>query len=78
MNLKKINEIINNLSIITLKPFEFNRIHINVNCVLRAKHPKTWTNATHYHPWFEFKYVSKGSVYTTINGTEFLVSSGES
>lgn len=73
MTSKKISETVNKLRCIIMQPFDFNGITINVNYVSRATHGKNWIIDTHYHPWYEFNYVSKGSVYTTIDGKEFLV-----
>lgn len=59
-------------------PYDFCGIKIRLNFAERAKHPKNWSVDTHYHPWFEFNYVSSGSVYTSINNHEFLISAGQS
>lgn len=78
MTLSRIKKIVDALSAISAKPFTFNDIKIEVTYVGRAKHSKVWVIGSHYHPWFEFNYVSKGSVYTTIAGKEFLVTDGQS
>lgn len=78
MNIKRINEISEKLNGIWMQPFDFNGIHIAINYAARAKHAKNWVIAPHYHPWFELNYVSKGSLYTTIDGYEFLINEGES
>lgn len=78
MNLKKIRFISEKLGTILMKPFEFNGLNVTVNYAARAKHAKNWLIAPHYHPWFEFNYVSKGSLYTTINEKEFLINAGDS
>ncbi len=78
MTLAKLKETVEKLRELQRSGFEFNGIKITVNYVERAKHPKNWVIAAHYHPWFEFNYVSKGSVYTTIDGTEFLIEAGQS
>ncbi len=75
---KKQKSIIDQLSIIIMKAYDFNNTKIEVNYVARAKHSKTWIIDIHNHPWFEFNYVSKGSVYTTMKDHEFLVTAGQS
>lgn len=77
LTLTQIQELSEKLNIILMKPFCFNDINIALNYAARAKHAKNWVVATHYHPWFEFNYVSKGSLYTTINGKEFFVEAGQ-
>ena len=61
-----------------MKPFEFNGVRFKVNYVNRAKHSKSWIIKEHFHPWYEFNYISKGSAYTNIDGNEFLVEAGQS
>lgn len=78
MTLTQIRELSEKLNIILMKPFHFDDINIVLNYAARAKHTKNWIISTHYHPWFEFNYVSKGSLYTTIKGKEFLIESGQS
>lgn len=78
MKTSKIKDITQNLNSILMQPFSFKGMKIELNYADRAKHTKNWTVATHYHPWFEFNYVSYGSFYTTLDGTEFLVTSGNS
>lgn len=78
MNLKKLRFISEKLSVILMQPFEFNGLKVTLNDVIRAKHAKNWIILPHHHPWFEFNYVAKGSLYTTINGEEFFITSGES
>lgn len=77
LTLTQIQELTEKLNIILMKPFCFNDINIVLNYAARAKHAKNWVVATHYHPWFEFNYVSKGSLYTTINGKEFYIEAGQ-
>lgn len=74
----EINRLIFQLNGILMQPFEFNGIKVYISYVSRAKHSRRWTIQPHYHPWFEFNYVARGSVYTTIDGKEFLVQSGQS
>lgn len=78
MNLKKIRYISEKLSTILMESFEFNGLTITVSYAERAKHAKNWVIPPHYHPWFEFNYVAKGSLYTTIDGREFLINPGDS
>lgn len=75
---EKIKNLIENLTKIVMKPICFEGLKITVCDVLRAKHPKNWTCPTHSHPWFEFNYVAKGGLYTTVDGTEFLAEKGSS
>lgn len=78
MNLKKLRFISEKLSMIIMQSFEFNGLKVTLNDVIRAKHAKNWIILPHHHPWFEFNYVAKGSLFTTINGEEFFITSGES
>lgn len=78
MTPKKMNQIIEKLIPALNTSFDFNQITVKLIFAKRVKHPKNWVIDTHYHPWFEFNYVSKGSVYTTIEGKEFLIKPGES
>ncbi len=78
MSFKGILTNVNRLRNILTQHFEFNGIIINVCYASRATHGKSWVINTHYHPWYEFNYVSKGSVYTTTDGKEFLVEAGMS
>ncbi len=78
MTSARLKEFIDKLSVILMRDFEFNGIEISVNYAARAKHSKSWVISSHYHPWYEFNYVSKGSLYTTLNGNEFLITAGSS
>lgn len=78
MDLKKIRFVSEKLSTILMQSFEFNSLCVTINYAARAKHAKNWIIAPHYHPWFEFNYVSKGSLYTKIDGREFLINAGDS
>ncbi len=78
MTTAKIKKIADGLGNIVMRPFEFNGMRIEVNYAQRAKHPKNWVIAEHYHPWFEFNYVSCGSLFTNINGSELLINAGDS
>lgn len=78
MTIANLNNLVEKLSIIINREIKFNNLKIRIDYVKRAKHPKNWVIDSHYHPWFEFNYISKGSVYTTVNGKEFLINSGES
>ena len=61
-----------------MKPIIFHDISIELLDVLQANHPVDWEVNPHHHPWFEFNYVLDGSLFTTIDNTEFLVESGMS
>ena len=78
LTLSKQKEIIEKLSVILMHSFEFNGARFKVSYVNRAKHSKNWVINEHFHPWFEFNHISKGSVYTEIDGNEFLVTAGQS
>ena len=78
MTLKKIKYITDGLSPIIMHSFEFNGARITVNYAARAKHGKSWDVKPHYHPWFEFNYVSRGSVRITTDNTEFTADAGMS
>ena len=78
MTLRKIKSITNGLAPTVMRRFEFNGAVITVNYAARAKHTKNWDVKPHYHPWFEFNYVSKGSACITIDNTEFSADAGMS
>lgn len=78
MTYEKIKNTIENLTKIVMKPIYFEGLKITVCDILRAKHPKNWTCPAHSHPWFEFNYVAKGGLYTTVDGTEFFAEKGSS
>lgn len=78
MTYANMKELIEKLSTLIQQPFVFDGLKITVTDVMRAKHPNNWLISDHFHPWFEFNYVAKGSLYTTIEDQEFLVTKGES
>lgn len=78
MSNDEINRLILQLNGILMQPFVFDGLKLCVSYVSRAKHSRHWIIQPHYHPWFEFNYVAKGSVYTTIDDREFLVQGGQS
>ena len=78
LTLKKIRLFTDELGKILARPYEFCGLSICVNYCKRAKHSPSWNIEAHYHPWYEFNYVAKGSVYTTVNQKEFLIRAGES
>ena len=78
MTTAKIKELQERFRPLLFQPFEFNGTGIELNYAARARHPKTWVIHPHFHPWFEFNYVAKGSVYTKIEDQEFLVEAGQS
>ena len=77
MTLKKINLIANALSTLVMHPFEFGGITAQISCAFRARHSESWQCGAHCHPWFEFNFVSKGMMYTTLDGKEFAVNAGD-
>jgi len=60
-----------------MKPFTYNDLCITLLDIVSALHNENWCVESHFHPWFEFNYVSSGAVYTTIEGTEFLIEKGQ-
>lgn len=62
---------------ILLQPILFNGARIELHYAIVAHHPKTWVCEPHDHPWFEFNFISRGSLYTTINQARFTVQKGE-
>lgn len=71
-------ELTEKLNTIWMQPFSFNGINIIINYAAHAKHSKNWVIPPHYHPWFELNYVFRGSLYTTIEDSEFLITAGQS
>lgn len=78
MTNEKLKELISALGVLSDKCISFCGIEIEICGVLRASHSDKWQIAPHSHPWFEFNYVQKGSVFTTVDGSEFLASKGMS
>lgn len=54
-------------------PMQLNNISIVLLDALSAYHAPEWTVVEHQHPWFEYNYVSAGSVLTTIEGRDFPI-----
>lgn len=77
MTLKKIRQLVAQMQTLLFAPFTFNGMEIEINYVSRAKHSRHWTVEAHQHPWYEYNYVSQGSVFTTLAGTEFLINAGQ-
>ena len=78
MTLKRIRQMVSELQVLLFSTFAFNGMEIEINYISRARHSKRWIVEEHQHPWYEFNFVSQGSVYTTLAGNEFLVKAGES
>lgn len=78
MTYEKIKQLIDRLNRIMMQPMEFEGLRGEISYVSRARHSRHWVVQPHYHPWFEFNYVAKGSVYTKIEDQEFLVEAGQS
>lgn len=57
-------------------PIVCNDLRIQILDLRQMRHRKDWVSKPHRHPWYEFNYVSEGSVFTTIGGTEFLAEAG--
>ena len=62
MTQKKMQQLIRQLGTIWEQPFTFGGDRIRLLYCARAKHPKTWVIGTHFHPWFEFNLVIRGSM----------------
>ena len=60
-----------------LQPIIFNNLSVTLLDVLPAMHDRDWFVEKHRHPWFEFNYISEGSTYVTLNGSEFLAVAGQ-
>lgn len=71
------NNKLGDLSKIITKHIFFNDLKITLLDAISALHPINWSVPTHQHPWFEFNYISQGTVYTTLEGKEFAVKAGE-
>jgi AraC-like DNA-binding protein len=62
---------IERLQNLVMKPIQFNDSVITLVDALEARHESGWQVPEHRHPWFEFNYVSSGSIYTVIEGLGF-------
>jgi AraC family transcriptional activator of pobA len=60
-----------------MQPVAFNDLSVTLLDALSALHGTDWLVKEHRHPWFEFNYISEGSAYTTLNGSEFLTVAGQ-
>lgn len=69
-------ERISRLQALVMKSMLYNDLCITLIDALPAPHSNDWVLAEHRHPWFEFNYLSEGSLYTTLEGCEFLASAG--
>lgn len=61
-----------------LNPFIFQDMFIEVIDVGLDGWKYDWVCENHKHPWYEFNYYDSGKLSTTINGTDFIASGGES
>ncbi len=66
-------ELAKNLNILTMHPFTFHDIIIEVINVQFIRHPNFTVISDHIHPFFEFNLLVEGDLYTNINGDEFYV-----
>lgn len=57
-------------------PIVCNDLRIQILDLRQVRHRKDWVTKSHRHPWYEFNFVSDGSVFTCIGGTEFLADTG--
>lgn len=78
MTENEMQKICSELKSIVLKPVCFNDIEIELLDVKRAKHTPNRHFRAHHHPWFEFNCFSGGTFKTTMQGTSFVSSSGDS
>ncbi len=76
MNANELLRTIEKLSPLVMRSFDFMGMRVQVLDVLRADHHPNWQMVTHYHPWFEFNYVSTGRSYTSMEKEEFCASAG--
>lgn len=77
MQPKNWDECLKPLQELIMQPIIFNDLSITLLDALSALHDKDWSVEVHRHPWFEFNYVSEGSLYTTLKGSEFLTVVGQ-
>ncbi len=78
MNLKSLIKKTEELNSILMKKIEYCGISIELTYATRAKHSENWVHKSHVHPWFEYNFIAKGSVFTTLNNKEFLAEEGTS
>jgi len=57
-------------------PIICNDLRIQILDLRQMKHRNDWVSKPHRHPWYEFNFVTDGSVFTCIGGTEFLAEKG--
>ena len=57
-------------------PIVCNDLRIQILDLRQMKHRNDWVSKPHRHPWYEFNFVTDGSVFTCIDGTEFLADAG--
>lgn len=64
------------LQALIMKPVLFNDMTIILIDAVIACHESGWEAEEHRHPWFEFNYVSRGCLHTTMEQTEFATGPG--
>ncbi len=73
MTREELEQIITPWKILLSKPFSFNDINFDVNYVHYAFYSSTYVHQPHYHPWYEFIFNTRGSMYTSFNNDEFFI-----
>jgi len=71
-------DLVKKLNILTMKPFTFYDLTIEVINVKLIHHPNFSIIPNHTHPFFEFNYLIQGDLYTNIEGMEFSISEKQS
>ena len=71
MTQAELNGIVQKLKSLITVPIIFQDTEIELLDATTVNHDALWESKTHHHPWFEFNYISDGSLYTTIAGNEF-------
>lgn len=67
---------VHSVSPILMRPILFHDLKITFLEVTGAYHGTGGVSDYHRHPWYEFNYISHGSLYTRMEDTEFPVPSG--
>lgn len=62
---------------VLMQPIVFNDLKITFLEVADVHHGRECQNPDHRHPWYEFNYISHGSLYTWMEDTEFRAGPGD-
>ena len=71
------DEKIKTLQMLVMKPTFFSGLKITLIDVLSAYHQKGWKTDDHRHPWFEFNYISSGTMTTSFKEEDLLTKKGQ-